>query len=254
MKKNLRRALFLVLMVMGVFLPNSVSAKEYDFGVFYNNDKLSLFDGDKLILNNKHEYSCGGGQSCKICSTEEFSLYSVTYNGRSYITKGYSFPLENNYVFNYRKFINHILGDREIKLMEGGGFNEEDEKLVNSLLKDTSKRPYVTPCSTATHTGCFDGYRLCLNFDTKIVLDLGYLETYGATHDNPLNYKREDGTIVLKDLQRDDYEFGGWYLDSDYKYRVTEISEEFANDYFTNEGNFKDVDKYPAKNKNGSLI
>lgn len=255
MKKHFKIMLLLVLVGTVVVLPKCVSAKEYSYGDFYNK-KLLIFNGDKIITNKKHEYDCGFGRVCITCDGERFSLDKVTYNSKDYdliYSYNYSLLLGENYVFDYRKFVDAVTINGGVELTYQ--YSEEDEQLVNSLLKDNSRVPIVTSCHTYESSyNCFYGHELCLNFDTKITLNLDYLNVSDTSYDNPVSYKKEDGTIVLKDLQRDDYEFDGWYLDSDFKYRVTELSGEFASNYFNDFGDFKNINKVPVRNENGNLI
>lgn len=263
MNKCFKRILILILVVMIAFLPNCVYAKEFDFGSFYESDAL-IFDGDKFIANG-YEYICGSKQ-CTTCVEEwHLELGSVIYDHVVYElenTTGVSVNKTDGYVFNYRNLANLVIEDDNFSISvcdENGKYirsgNDDDVILIKNLLKDESKVPYVMFDKPITSSReCFWGHTLKFDYDTKVTLNLDYLNLEGANHENPVSYKKEDGTIVLKELQREGYTFEGWYLDSDYKFRVTELTEEFVNNYFSNSGDFKYIDKIPVKDENGTII
>ncbi|MBO5480605.1 MAG: InlB B-repeat-containing protein, partial [Clostridia bacterium] len=74
----------------------------------------------------------------------------------------------------------------------------------------------------ATTTGIF------FDYVTGVMSNITY-EADGATHSNPSTYV--EGTLLpLTDASKDGYTFDGWYTDSEFKNKVTEISVDTTGD------------------------
>lgn len=230
---------FLVLMVGTL----SVDAKEFKVNYFSCDDSISA--GDTIVFpeNLKFEHLYG---QCSIDEIFYFNPSSVVVDGIEYYFEAPEDDpqlidlfqvnlLENNFRFqmptleeisqlDFSKYeFYKISGDNVISL-------SGEERL--SLFADMSKADMFSynVCMRVEGMGSYS-----FRVDTAFVFDyrtinIDYENTMDCANENPKFYSISDGTIKLLPLEKNGYVFEGWYLDSDYQYRVEELSSDMNGD------------------------
>lgn len=253
---------FILISTLAFLIPLGVFAKEYSVHEFtYNgdSDKLVLYD-DTIVPDNFFHVS----------------LKSIKYKNNDYIINrvvgssgGISETIKFNYDFysaslidlkNSGRCIEKISTDESVGSSEiCPGATEYNEFLDFIFDKNNKPNGYFI-YEPYSMIGGDLSFSLVYPEEVKkmISLNLAYLNVFNASkasiEANPVSYVKEDGTVVLKDLERDGYKFEGWYLDKNYQYRVTELTQELAEDYFSDSGHFTDIEKTPAEEVDGELV
>lgn len=256
-----KRFLVFIFLLMIVICPKEILAKEYSASsvnrVLSEGDSI-VFDSDFFEELSNNYYGCVSlEENC--CSVKTPSIWmDINLDGTNYIIRirevslndkgvfivpkiseyfGNSYNIDYIYVYNMDNTGNTMteVSEEEINLIK--------ERILNLPLKySVSIREGTASCSTYININYSDEEDI-FDLNSNYFINLDYFNLNNSKNDNPVGYVKEDGTVVLKKLERDGYKFEGWYLDKNFQYRITELSLEFVRDYFSDMDQFGDIDR-----------
>lgn len=241
-------------------MPFGVFAKDYSIRDSLSNTTWN--DGDSIDLSDAYG---------EFYNSYFIPLYfsTITYNGYIYrlgsdVDGVYLSEYSNKIDFSYNSWLLEPLEKFEasnacfLKISESlmdedighdVCSDSEEYKELMSYFKDSSNKPVFSIEYSYYTSGMYNGLAIHATYpdnNKETILNISYNNVENSSKEsiekNPIKYSKKDGTIVLKDLVREGFTFEGWYLDEDFKYKVSELNVELFNDYFSDDKCFENTD------------
>jgi len=228
MKMKVRVLVLSFVLIVGLFMPKCVSAKEIDG--FNFKDGTFINYGDIFNFGENMTYNCGGGKECSFAYKKD---YLNLYVDKIIYPDG-SKKLDDRYLDKL-----DVYNDGEYKMK----FPDYQEMLnllkyyydFNDSYADALKMAKISVEYISDYD--YDNwlYGISITIDMrKQEYKINYNNIYGVQNDNPIMYTIADGSITLKDISHKNLKFAGWYLDADYKTKVDTISSELFSEISNN--------------------
>lgn len=252
--------LFCIVVIAFLVMPFGVLAKDYVLDEFYDSDLVVVY-GD-TIDTTSYDFT-------------DVELSRIRYMGNNYYIGRYIGQQTGVFKYDY-EFLSSF-GDLENsgdciekEVSNSDGVSSERLNVCPGTTEYSEFIDYISDSSNKPHAHLiFNPYSmiggsLTINLEypeiveKKISLDVSYFNLMNSSaHSvdaNPVSYVTEDGTIVLQDLERTGYDFEGWYLDKKYQYRVTALTQELVEEYFSDDGQYSEIEKKPLEEVDGELV
>lgn len=223
--EKLKKFLFVVLLICFIdVIP--VEAKEYKLKDVANKDVI-LLPGDVVIYPEDGRWAGEYGELWLYggdISTPLLRVDGKEYKiGNSWSSIGDLFYVNSESVIlpSLDTILSGNFEDQDFYLDAYYILNEAEKSALIERIKHSFNISYQI--NVRFNASAEYGVYCNLLFD-YLPIKISYKNTLGCDNENPVKYYYEDGVIKLIPLEKAGYVFEGWYKDSEYKFRIDELT------------------------------
>ena len=197
------------------YMENQICLNNYNYNLSANKFEKTGYSflgwgfNGRILHDEDNIRNLTQNETATLLAVWEIVPYSITYelnNGTNSSSNPFSYTFEDEIILqDAYKFGYNFIGwfDNE---------NFDGKKIQKIYRNSTGNRKLYAKFEAIEHY-------------------ITYFLEDGLVNNNPTTYTIEDGIIILQDIEKEGYQFEGWFLDSDLQTRITQIDSTSLQDY-----------------------